>query len=90
MSGVKVVMNHAGAEAILASPEVQADLMAHAQRIKEAADSVGSGKYEVSQRAGKKGGRPYVVVHVPDGDWQTYNSNKKHNTLQNALNAGRG
>lgn len=86
---VKVVMNHAGAEAILASPAVQADLMARAQRIKAAADSVGSGKYEVSQRSGYKGGRPYVVVHVPQGDWLTYNSNKKHNTLRNALSAGR-
>lgn len=86
---VKVVMNHAGAEAILASPAVQADLMARAQRIKAAADSVGSGKYEVSQRSGYKGGRPYVVVHVPQGDWLTYNSNKKHNTLRNALGAGR-
>lgn len=89
MSGIKVVMNHAGAEAILASAEVQADLMERAQRIKAAADSVGSGKYEVSQRTGYEGGRPYVVVHVPNGDWLTYNSNIKHNTLQNALRAGR-
>ena len=89
MSGVKVVMNHAGVEAILASPEVQADLMERAQRIKAKADSVGSGKYQITVRPGKKGGRPYVVVHVPKGDWQTYGSNKKHNTLQNALRAGR-
>ena len=88
--GVKVVMNHKGAEAILASPEVQGELMRRAERIKAAADSVGSGKYEISTRQGYKGGRPYVVVHVPNGDWQTYYSNKKHNTLQNALNAGRG
>ena len=89
MSGVKVVMNHKGAEAILASPEVQADLMARAQRIKAAADSVASGKYEVVQRTGRKGGRPYAVVCVPEGDWRTYNSNRKHNTLRNALEAGR-
>lgn len=89
MSGVKVVMNHAGAEAILSSPEVQAELMERAQRIKAAADSVGSGKYEISQRRGYEGGRPYVVVHVPQGDWRTYNSNIKHNTLRNALSAGR-
>lgn len=86
---VKVVMNSAGIEAVLASPEVQADLLARANRIKAAADSVGSGRYEVSQRSGYKGGRPYVVVHVPQGDWLTYNSNKKHNTLRNALSAGR-
>lgn len=89
MSRVKVVKNIPGIEAVLASAEVQADLMERAQRIKAAADSVGSGKYEISQRAGKKGGRPYVVVHVPEGDWRTYNSNKKHNTLQRALSAGR-
>lgn len=89
MSGVKVVMNSAGCEAILSSSEVQSDLLARANRIKAAADSVGSGKYEVSQRTGYKGGRPYVIVHVPEGDWRTYNSNKKHNTLQSALSAGR-
>ena len=89
MSDIKVVMNSAGIEEILSSSAVQADLMARAQRIKAAADSVGSGKYEVSKRSGYKGGRPYVVIHVPRGDWRTYNSNKKHNTLQNALNAGR-
>lgn len=89
MSKVEVVMNSNGAEAILSDPKVQADLMARANRIKAAADSVGSGKYQVSQRTGYKGGRPYVVVHVPHGDHRTYNSNKKHNTLQNALSAGR-
>lgn len=89
MGGVKVVMNSPGAEAILSDPAVQADLLARANRIKAAADSVGSGKYEVHQRSGYKGGRPYVVVHVPEGDWQTYYSNKKHNTLRNALKAGR-
>lgn len=89
MNGVKVVMNSPGAEAVLSDPAVQADLMARANRIKAAADSVGSGKYEVSQRSGRKGGRPYVVVHVPEGDWQTYYSNQKHNTLRNALKAGR-
>lgn len=89
MSGVKVVMNSKGMEAILSDPKVQADLMARARRIKAAADSVGSGKYEVHQRPGYEGGRPYVVVHVPEGDWRTRNSNKKHNTLQNALGAGR-
>lgn len=86
---IKVVMNSAAIEAILSSPEVQGDLRERAERIKARADSVGSGKYEVSQRTGRKGGRPYWVVHVPEGDWQTYYSNKKHNTLQNALDAGR-
>lgn len=89
MSGVKVVMNSSAVEALLSSPEVQADLMERAGRIKAAADSMGSGKYEVSQRPGRKGGRPYVVVHVPNGDWATYGSNVKHNTLRNALGAGR-
>ena len=89
MSGIKVVMNSKGIEEILDSPEVQRDLMARARRIKAAADSVGSGKYEIHQRHGRKGGRSYVVVHVPKDDWRTYNSNKKHNTLQSALSAGR-
>lgn len=89
MGNVKVVMNSKGAEAILASQEVQNDLMQRANRIKAAADSMGSGKYEVDQRPGREGGRPYWVVHVPDGDWGTYYSNRKHNTLRNALNAGR-
>lgn len=89
MSNIKVVMNSKAIEQILSSSAVQADLMARANRIKAAADSVGSGKYEVHRRSGYKGGRPYVVVHVPNGDWLTYNSNKKHNTLQNALGAGR-
>lgn len=89
MARVKVVKNIPGIEAVLASAEVQADIMARAQRIKAAADSVGSGKYEISTRTGRKGGRPYVVVHVPNGDWLTYNSNKKHNTLRNAMSAGR-
>ena len=87
--GFGVVINSAAAEAILSSPEVQNDLAERAERIRAKADSMGSGKYEVSQRPGKKGGRPYWVVHVPEGDWQTYYSNKKHNTLQNALDAGR-
>lgn len=86
---VKVVMNSKAMEEILSSPAVQNDLMERANRIKAAADSVGSGKYEVHQRPGKKGGRPYVVVHVPNGDWRTYASNRKHNTLRNALEAGR-
>ena len=89
MSDVKVVINSRAAEAILASAPVQNDLMARAHRIKAAADSVGSGKYEVDQRPGREGGRPYWVVHVPDGDWRTYASNKKHNTLRNAMNAGK-
>ena len=89
MSGVKVVLNSNGCEAILSDPAVQADLMARANRIKAAADSVGSGKYAVIQRKGRKGGRPYVVVCVPQGDWETYYSNQKHKTLQNALKAGR-
>jgi hypothetical protein len=89
MARVTVKKNIPGIEAVLSSPEVQADLMERAQRIKAAADSVGSGKYQITVRPGKKGGRPYVVVHVPEGDWQTYGSNKKHNTLRNALNAGR-
>lgn len=89
MARVKVVKNVPGIEAVLSSSEVQADLMARAQRIKAAADSAGSGRYEVTKRPGRKGGRPYVVVHVPKGDWRTYSSNKKHNTLQNALKAGR-
>ena len=89
MSDIKVVMNSKAIEEILGSSAVQADLMSRARRIKAAADSVGSGKYEIHQRPGREGGRPYVVVHVPDGDWLTYNSNKKHNTLQNALGAGR-
>jgi hypothetical protein len=89
MARVTVKKNITGIEAVLSSPEVQADLMERAQRIKAAADSVGSGKYQITVRPGKKGGRPYVVVHVPEGDWQTYGSNKKHNTLRNALSAGR-
>ena len=89
MGNVKVVMNTKGIEAVLSSAPVQNDLMIRANRIKAAADSIGSGKYEVDQRRGRQGGRPYWVVHVPDGDWSTYYSNKKHNTLLRALDAGR-
>ena len=89
MSRIEVKINHKAAEAFLASAPVQADLEARAKRIKAKADSIGSGRYEVSQRMGRKGTRPYWVVHVPKGDSKTYHSNKKHKTLQKALSAGK-
>ena len=89
MSRIEVKLSSKAIESILSSAPVQADLEARANRIKAAADSMGSGKYEVSQRKGREGGRPYWVVHVPKDDWTTYYSNKKHKTLQKALSAGK-
>lgn len=89
MGNVKVVMDSKVIEDILSSAPIQNDLMTRANRIKAAADSMGSGTYEVNQRRGRKGGRPYWVVSVPEGDWETYYSNQKHNTLQKSKNAGR-
>ena len=89
MSRIEVKLNSKAMEAILSSAPVQADLEARANRIKAAADSMGGGRYEVHQRKGREGGRPYWVVHVPEGDWATYYSNRKHNTLQKALSAGK-
>jgi hypothetical protein len=86
-NSIKVVMNHNGIEALLASSEVQSDLLARGERIKSAADATGSGVYDLAQRPGKKGGRPYVVVAANNA--KSMASNMKHNTLLKAMNAGR-
>lgn len=84
---VRVKMNSAGAKALMNSPEIQADLLKRANRIKAAADGMASGKYEADVQPGKV--RAHAMVKTPNGDFRTMASQRKHNTLLKSLDAGR-
>lgn len=93
MSGkVKVVINHAGARAVLNDPAVKAELLRRAQLIREAAivsdprltgEDIDANAVEGRTRARARAG---VVTVTP----KARNINAKHNTLLKSLDAGRG
>lgn len=86
MASVKVVMNSAGAIALMNSAEVQADLLSRAEAIKGRAESFGSGSYEADVQAGRT--RAHAMVKTTDA--RSMASNKKHNSLLKSLGAGGG
>lgn len=86
----KVVINHAGARAVLNDPAVKAELLRRAQLIREAAiasdprltgEDIDANAVDGSTRA-----RAGVVTVTP----KARNINAKHNTLLKSLDAGRG
>lgn len=81
--GVKVKMNAAACIALMNSSEVQQDLLTRAERIKAAADAMGSGTYEADVQPGRT--RAHARVKTPAGDFRTMASNRKHNSLLKAL-----
>ena len=85
MGKFKVRMNKSGARELLNSVEMQEELLSRAERIRERADSVGSGTYKADVQAGKN--RAHAMVKTTDIVSQ--NSNKKHNTLLKSMDAGR-
>lgn len=82
---VKVKMSTPGCNAVRNSPEVQADLLARAERIRARAGGFGSGKYEADVRPGKT--RAHAMVKTTD--IVSMASNRKHNTLLKSMDAGR-
>lgn len=84
MAKVEVKMNSAGAIELLNSPEIQSFLLAKANAIKASADSMGSGKYDADVQPGKK--RAHAMVKTTDTLSKA--SNRKHNSLLKAMNAG--
>ena len=87
MANVKVVMNHAGVEALLSDSAVTSDLLARAERVKASADAMDGCDYAVTARPGRQGGRPYVAVAANNAKARAKNA--KHNTLLKSLDAGR-
>lgn len=85
MADIRVEMNHSGAREILNSPEIQAELLRRANRIREAADGMGSGVYAADVKPGKS--RAHAMVKTTD--FKSMASNAKHNTLLKAWNAGK-
>lgn len=86
MARVSVSMNHAGAARLLNCAEVQADLLERAERIRDRADSMGSGRYEADVMPGRT--RAHAMVKTTDH--RSRASNAKHNSLLKSLDAGRG
>lgn len=91
MSGkVKVVMNHAGARAVLNDPAVKAELLRRARLIRDAAiasDHRLTGEdIDANTIDGRNRARAGVVTVTP----KARNINAKHNTLLKSLDAGRG
>lgn len=86
MGKVKIKMNIAGITEIRNSKEVQDDLLERAERIKEKAETFGSGKYIADVQPGKK--RAHAMVKTTD--YRSMASNAKHNSLLKSLDAGKG
>ena len=84
MADVKVVMNHAGAREILNSPEVQAELLARAGRIKSQARTHG-GNYTADVQPGKS--RAHARVSTADDEARK--RNLQTNALLKSIDAGR-
>ena len=85
MSKVSVKMNSSGAIELMNSQEVQDDLLRRAERIKQQADTFGSGVYEADVRPGMV--RAHAMVKTTD--YRSMASNSKHNTLLKSMDAGR-
>lgn len=89
MARCMVVINSAEAVRIMNSPEMQADLLARAERIRDRAGSIGTvgqSGYEADVRPGKS--RAHAMVKT-SGDHGA-RSNAKHNSLLKSIDAGRG
>lgn len=86
-SVTKIEINHAGVEALLDSPGIQADLQRRGAAIKSCADNMDGCEYTLASRPGRKGGRHYVVVAA--NSRLAKRKNNKHNTLLKSLYAGR-
>lgn len=90
-SGVrKVVVRSKGARAIMNDPRVQAELLARAGRIQDAANagimSAPDGElYQATVQAGKNRARASVVT----GGYASMRDNQKRNSLLKALDRGR-
>lgn len=87
MAKFKVKMKSAGSVALMNSPEMQADLLDRAERIKARADGMGSGRYVADVQPGKT--RAHAMVKTSSGDFKTMASQAKHNTLLKSMDAGR-
>lgn len=85
MAKVKVYMKPSGARALMNSQEMQDDLLERANRIKDRADSVGSGRYKADVQPGKT----RAHARVKTTDIVSMASNRKHNTLLKSIDAGR-
>lgn len=85
MARPKVVMNLSGCRALMRSPEVQADLLARAERIRDKADSMGSGRFAADVIPGKN--RAHARAKTTDNF--SRGSNLKHNSLLKSIDAGR-
>ena len=85
MGRVKVSMSRSGSLALMRSPEVQADLLVRAERIRDRADSIGSGRYAADVVPGKN--RAHARVKTTDDLSKA--SNLKHNSILKSIDAGR-
>lgn len=85
MAKVEFKANRGALIEIMQSGPVESLLLQSAQQMKDAADSVGSGKYEADVMIGK------VSAHamVKTTDYLSMVSNAKHNTLLKSIDAGR-
>lgn len=81
----KVLMNHVAARDILNSEAVQRDLLARAERIRDHAESIGSGEYHADVQPGRN--RAHAMVRTTDA--RSIVSNAKHNSLLKSIDAGR-
>lgn len=85
---VRVVMNHGGAEEILNSPAVTAELVSMANAIKAACDDKdGDIGYQVKAHPGRLGGRQYADVAAVSK--HAIRANAKRNTILKSMDAGR-
>lgn len=83
MADIRIEINDAAAEALLKSPEVQADLRRRGQRIAAAA---GSGSYDVTSSMTPSRAR----VSVGTADDKARKAEATQRSLTKALDAGRG
>lgn len=81
----KVVMHNAGVRAILNSEEVQADILARAEAIRDHVQENFDGEYVADVRPGQT--RAHAMVKTMDG-LSAY-ENHAHNALLKSLDAGR-
>lgn len=85
MSKVRVKMLRKGCNDLRNSDAVQYDLLRRADRICSMADGFGTGRYEADVQPGKT--RAHAMVKTTDV--RSIVSNRKHNSLLKAMDAGR-
>lgn len=85
MSKVRVKMNIPGCIALRNSGEVQRDLLSRAVRVKNKAETFGSGRYVADVQPGRT--RAHAMVKTTDP--RSMASNRKHNSLLKSIDAGR-